>query len=89
MTVYVDDCRIPYLGMLMCHMMADSTGELVAMARQIGVNPKFIQHAGTPLEHFDVCRSKRAMAVRAGAIEVTSRQMAKMRMARKKSEVTE
>ncbi len=34
--------------MLMCHMMADSTDELLAMADRIGVQRKWLQHPRTP-----------------------------------------
>ncbi|PZO72645.1 MAG: DUF4031 domain-containing protein [Mesorhizobium amorphae] len=57
MTVYVDDMRAPYRGMIMCHMMADTTEELLAMADRIGVSRRWIQHAGTPHEHLDISRS--------------------------------
>jgi len=56
--------------MMMCHMYADSTEELLAMADRIGVARKWIQYPGTYKEHFDVCKSKRALAVQDGAIEV-------------------
>ena len=82
MSVYVDDAFIPYRGMRMCHMMADSTAELLAMARAIGIDPKWVQAAGTSKEHMDVCRTKRADAVRNGAIEVSQRQLARMRKER-------
>lgn len=69
MTVYVDDERMPYGRMLMCHMLADTTEELLAMADKIGVQRKWIQHAGTPKEHFDICLSRRAKALQLGAID--------------------
>src|SRR4051812_37876272 len=70
MSVYVDDMRAPFGRMVMCHMVADSTAELLTMADRIGVARRWLQHAGTPKEHFDIALSKRAAAVRAGAIEV-------------------
>lgn len=76
MSVYVDDMRAPYKGMLMCHMIADTSAELVAMADRIGVKRKWIQHPGTPKEHFDICLAKRAQAVAAGARELTERELA-------------
>jgi hypothetical protein len=76
--VYVDDMKASYGRMVMCHMIADSTEELVNMARRIGVNPKWIQKAGTSREHFDIAMSKRAAAVRFGAVEITQRQAAAM-----------
>jgi hypothetical protein len=54
--------------MVMCHMVADTTDELLAMADRIGVQRKWLQRAGTYAEHFDVCKSKRAAAIKAGAI---------------------
>ena len=56
--------------MIMCHMLADTSVELLAMVRTIGVDPKRIRCEGTHREHFDVCRSKRALAVKAGAKEL-------------------
>jgi hypothetical protein len=37
MSVYVDDMGAPYRGMIMFHMIADSSAELLAMADKIGV----------------------------------------------------
>ncbi len=78
MAVYVDKASHAYGWMVMCHMLADSTEELLAAADVIGVQRKWVQNPGTPGEHFDVCQSKRALAVKAGAVEVTSRQLAEV-----------
>ena len=75
MTVYVDDMRAPFGRMVMCHMLADSTEELLAMADRIGVARRWLQKAGTPHEHFDIALSKRALAVAAGAIEIDKRRL--------------
>lgn len=72
MSVYVDNARIPYRGMRMCHMTADSIGELHEMATAIGLRRSWFQPKSIP--HYDVCLAKRAQAVRLGAIEETSRQ---------------
>lgn len=74
MTVYVDNFNASYRGMVMCHMGADSREELDAMADTIGVQRKWIQHPGEWREHYDICLSKRALAVKAGAIEITPRE---------------
>lgn len=71
MSVYVDDMKAKFGRMVMCHMIADSSDELLAMADAIGVDRKWIQHPGTHKEHFDIALSKRALAVAAGAIEIT------------------
>jgi len=72
MTVYVDDMKAPFRGMIMCHMIADTTGELLDMADKIGVRRKWIQYDPSDRhQHFDIALSKRALAVKAGAVEVT------------------
>ncbi|SPA44653.1 DUF4031 domain-containing protein [Cupriavidus taiwanensis] len=70
MAVYVDDMEASYGRMVMCHMLADTTAELLAMADKIGVQRKWLQKAGTHHEHFDIAKSKRALAVQHGAIEI-------------------
>ena len=75
MGVYVDIARWPFGHMLMCHMFADTTEELMVMADRIGVQRKWIQKAGTADEHFDIAKGKRALAVTGGAIEVDDRTM--------------
>jgi hypothetical protein len=61
--------------MVMCHMIADTADELLAMVDRIGVKRKWIQYPGTPKEHFDICWTKRKLAVKAGAVEVTMREL--------------
>ena len=73
MAVYVDNMRARYGRMIMCHMMADTTEELLEMADRIGVPRKWVQKAGTPHEHFDICMAKRAAAVDYGARQITMR----------------
>lgn len=74
MAVYVDDMRARYGRMVMCHMIADTDKELCDMAERIGVHARW--HQG---DHFDIALSKRALAVAAGAIEVTQKQAACLR----------
>ena len=73
--VYVDDMKARFGRMTMCHMIADSHGELNRMADRIGVSRKWIQKAGTRYEHYDIALSKRKLAVRYGAIEITQRKL--------------
>lgn len=75
MAVFVDDMKVPYGRMVMCHMVADTAEELLAMADKIGVDRKWIQDAGDPHEHFDIAMSKRALAVQYGARECTMFQL--------------
>lgn len=75
MPVYVDNIKAKYSRMIMCHMIADSTNELLAMIDKIGVARRWIQKPGTPEEHFDICLTKRKEAIAAGAIEISGREM--------------
>jgi hypothetical protein len=83
MAVYVDDMHQSALGsfgrMKMCHMIADTDEELHAMADKIGVARRWHQKPPkASASHYDICTSKRAMAIRAGAVEITLRQAAMM-----------
>ncbi len=73
MGVYVDDMKAPFGRMIMCHLLADTDAELHAMAAKIGVARRWHQYPGTVKSHYDICLSKRAKAVAAGAIEVDAR----------------
>jgi hypothetical protein len=70
MAVYVDDMEAPFGRMVMCHMWADTLPELLDMADRIGVARKWLQQPPkASWVHFDIAKSKRALAVRFGAIE--------------------
>lgn len=83
MAVYVDTMRASYGRLVMCHMIADSTEELLAMADAIGVQRKWIQMAGTAHEHFDIALSKRTLAISAGAKEVSMMDLGRIIRARR------
>jgi len=90
MPVYVDDMYKTSLGsygrMKMSHMIATSEEELHAMALKIGVDRRHWQAPQNhSISHYDICASKRALAVSNGAIEITMRQAAKMSMFNKKN----
>lgn len=78
MAVYVDSMFRAYRGMRMCHLLADSRSELLAMVDKIGVDRKWIQHKGTYREHFDIAASKRKLAVEAGAIVVSRKELGEL-----------
>jgi len=76
MTVYVDDVRLPFGNLVMCHMWADTLEELLAMADRIGVQRRWIQ--GHPelsvgkakrasWVHFDLALGNKRRAIKAGA----------------------
>ena len=83
MTVYVDDMRAAFGRLVMCHMIADTTYELVTVAEALGVRSKWLQKAGGPDEHFDIALAKRALAVRLGATEITWRECGCMTLRRR------
>lgn len=68
MTVYVDDMRARFGRLILCHMIADTAAELHAMADRVGVARRW--HQG---DHYDIALSKRALAIAAGAVEITWR----------------
>ena len=78
MAVYVDDAMIPFRGMLMNHMLADSRGELLEMATALNTDHRWLQKAGTHKEHFDICQRRRDRAIELGAIPITYRQAGRM-----------
>lgn len=80
--VYIDDMNCGYGRMIMCHMIADSTEELLEMADKIGVNRKWIQKPGTRHEHFDICLSKKKKALSLGATAITMRELANITLNR-------
>jgi len=70
MAVYVDNQRLPFRGMLMSHLVADTEAELHAMAGHLGLRRNWFQNnpRGTP--HYDVCQATRLKALQAGVLPV-------------------
>lgn len=81
MVVYVDDmfmrADVPNGAQTVrgrwCHMFADTREELDAMAVKIGLRRSWIQYPDTAKEHYDVTMSRRAAAIKAGAVELPIR----------------
>jgi hypothetical protein len=72
MTVYIDDA-FNYLGRsVMCHMVADEEEELHAMAEWLGLKREWFQ-GNNRIPHYDVAKTLRESAIRAGALPVTQR----------------
>ena len=79
MTVYVDDmqrpARVGRVDGVWSHLLSDLPGvdgqrELVAFAVRLGLEPAWLQNAGTPTEHFDVTEPTRQQALRSGATPI-------------------
>lgn len=84
MAVYVDDMNAAYRGMRMCHMLADTDAELHAMADRIGVSRRWWQSPEkTSGSHYDICLTKKALALAAGAVPITFRQAGAMNTRRR------
>jgi len=84
MSVYIDSFEAPFKNMIMCHMIADTKQELLTMVDKIGVKRKWIQKENTIYEHFDICLSKKALAIRHGAIEIEAKALVQKMLDRKK-----
>ena len=67
-------------------MLADSTEELVQMARAIGLKDHWIQSPGTYREHYDVSLGKRRLAVERGAVEIEERDLGRMLRERRRND---
>ena len=53
------------------------------MAQQLGLARRWCQHEGTNEEHYDISLSKRALALRLGARAVSSRELVRLRQAKR------
>lgn len=75
MTAYVDDmfrpAQLQGRPAKWSHLFADTTAELLAFARALGLREEWLQHAGTHREHFDVTTVKRLEAIDLGAAQIT------------------
>lgn len=94
MTVYVDDMSDISMGEFktksgrtykMSHCIADTKEELLAMMSKIGVELKWIQYEGTWKEHFDITKSKKALAIKAGAVAIPIKQLVRMTVIRRET----
>ena len=87
MSVYIDSFRSPFGNMIMNHMIADTKEELLDMVDKIGVKRKWIQKEETIWEHFDICESKKILAIRHGAIQVETMELARKMVGKKKEKI--
>lgn len=80
MTVYVDDMQLvatvgPVVDGVWSHLLSDlpgeaGTAELLAFIRNLGLEARWIQNAGTHTEHFDVTEPTRQRALALGAVPI-------------------
>lgn len=70
--IYVDDHRGKFRGMVMCHMMSDSSlQELHRFAHLVGLRRSWFQEGSAP--HYDLSLTKRKQALRMGAVHLPIR----------------
>lgn len=74
MAVYVDNARLTFRNMRMCHMIADTIEELHAMADRLGLKRAWFQYSATH-PHYDLSLSKRELAIQFGAHPLTSKEL--------------
>lgn len=65
MAVYVNKLRARFGGLTMCHLLADGTAELHAMARELGIETRWFQPF--PYPHYDISLERRDLALTLGA----------------------
>lgn len=83
MAVYVDNAMIPFHGLHMNHMLADTVEELLAMATMLGIDHKWLQKPDTHQVHFDISAERRALALSFGAVSITYKQAGRITYTRK------
>lgn len=72
MAVYVDSEHIEWRGRTWCHLVADSSGELHAFARRLGLRTAWFQSRST-YPHYDVTAAMQQRALRMGAVSADRR----------------
>ncbi len=77
MTVYVDDMKVKYGRMIMCHMVADTINELHEMADKIGIKRKWFQDKPNH-PHYDISLGRKRLAIQYGAKEITIKEIVKI-----------
>lgn len=69
MAVYVDAALRAKAGKFWCHLFADSTEELHAFAKRIGLKRCWFETSNNGLPHYDIHSFQIVEAISAGAIE--------------------
>jgi hypothetical protein len=75
MTIYVDNARIKSGNDFWSHLISDSDDdEIHIFAGRIGLKREWFQH-----DHYDITAGKRIQAIKAGAIEVSAKEIVQIR----------
>lgn len=82
--IMVDEAAWEYRGQMWCHLTGDNQHELDIFASRLGLR---IKHNSVACAHYDLSPSKRAMALRLGAVFVPAVKQARERRALKESKL--
>ena len=75
--VYVGTIEYRFRNMIMFHMASPDVEELHKMADSIGIKRKWFQ-GKEPHPHYDICKSKKQLAMKLGAVEINDRELIKL-----------
>ena len=75
--VYVGIRQYKFGRMFLSHMVADTLDELHEMANKIGINKKWFQDKENK-PHYDICKMKKLLAIKFGAVLVDDREIIKI-----------
>ena len=70
--IYLDSLKKHKKGTY-CHMVADDIEELHVFAESLGLKREYLHQA--KIQHYDLTPNKRILAVKKGAVEVSSREI--------------
>jgi hypothetical protein len=73
--IYVDNANIKFGRMKMFHLIADTQDELLDFAEKLSIDIRHIQFKDTYKEHFDISKSKKELALKFGAIEISTKEI--------------
>lgn len=83
MVVYVGTIEYAFGRMVMFHMASPDLDALHKMADAIGINRKWFQNhqynnRDMMHPHYDICKSKKVLAIKKGAVEINDRELVKI-----------
>src|SRR5689334_7556032 len=82
MAIFVDDLNAEKDGKIWCHLLTDNLDDLTELhdfAKSIGLKPRWMHNSSMP--HYDVTESKKALALKKGAVEITKAESVKIMQA--------
>lgn len=81
--IYIDGFFYPWRSMKMSHLIGTDEKELIEFGKKIGLEKKWLQRGS--LLHFDVCKSKRVLAIKNGAVPIKYNEIKDLILNRRKN----